>query len=312
MRAFNQLMFMFILLFHIGCKSDLHSDLQFVFSTDKEGVSIVSLSDNSSKSIYKTNSIFINDYFMFINDSILQIGHQSGLTSDKNETKVEYITDTIKNINIQTGANYISKIIDYEHYEHSTLSLQTKIFNEKGEIISNKDTSYACAATINSSKGLKFCSPKRFYSISETITGKTIISDRGDLIIQNKNNKKILLKHNEPFDPKFGSGFYNPTLSRDGLNTSFQYLAGFLKSGSCIYEMNLKTKSKTKLIGEGYSKPLYSPDNKLLLLFSNEREAKANTWIKTISIINIETKMIYGSETGENYLWVPKAYKDGR
>lgn len=123
--------------------------------------------------------------------------------------------------------------------------------------------------------------------------------------MKDNNIEIILLKYDGHFDPKFGSGFYNPTLSSNAEKVTFQYLAGFLKSGSCIYEMDVKTKTKNKLIGEGYFNPLYSPDNKLLLLFSDNRQSKSNTWINDIHIFDIATKNKIKVGQGENYLWTP-------
>jgi hypothetical protein len=68
--------------------------------------------------------------------------------------------------------------------------------------------------------------------------------------------------------------------------------------------MDIETKSKTKLIGEGFFNPIYSPDNKLLLLFSDNRQSKGNTWINDIYIFDIATKTKKKIGQGENYLWI--------
>lgn len=69
--------------------------------------------------------------------------------------------------------------------------------------------------------------------------------------------------------------------------------------------MDFKTKSKEKLIGEGFFNPMYIPDNKLLLLFNENRQSDDNTWNKDIYILNVSTKAKTKAATGENYLWVP-------
>lgn len=321
----------FILTIALGCKTEIKSDLQFVYSVDKDGVYLYSLADKTTKSVYKTDRVFLNDYFKILNDSTLQVGHQSKMRSEEKERKVyskylyradgdstfitdyppyitkdnyDYLTDSIYNINIKTAKSYLASIVDYEHYEHSTLKIKTRNFNQGGKLISEKDTSFICSGTSSSSKGISFCNFSRFYEESETILDKTVITERGDLILKQGNNKSTLLKFDGHFDPKFGSGYYNPTLTNDGKKTSFQYLAGFLSSGSCIYEMDIESKSKTKLIGEGYFNPIYSPDNKLLLLFSDNRQSKGNTWINDIYIFDIATKTKTKIGEGENYLWI--------
>lgn len=323
----------FILTTILSCKTQIKSDLQFVYTVDKEGVYLYSLTNNESKEIYTTDRVFLNDYFKFLNDSTLQVGHQSEMRSEEKERKVyskyfyradgdstfitdnppyttkdnyDYLTNSIYNINIKTAKSFLASIVDYEHYEHSTLKIKTRNFNQDGKLISEKDTSYVCGGISSSSKGVWFCNFTRYYRESKTVLGKTIITERGDLILKDGNFKSVLLKFDGHFDPKFGSGYYNPTLTSDGNKTSFQYLAGFLNNGSCIYEMDIDTKSKKILIGEGYFNPLYSPDNKLLLLFADNRQSKGNTWINDIYILDIASKTKTKIGQGENYLWIQK------
>jgi len=254
-----------ILIAILSCKTKIKSDLQFVYSVDKEGVFLYSLSDKTTKLLYSTNKVFLNDYFKFLNDSTLQIGHQRGMRSEKKQRKIyskylyrsdgdstfitdhppyttednyDYLTDSIYHINIRTSKLFLATIKDYKHYEHTTLEIKTRNFDRSGNLISEKDTSFACGRTSSSSKGVRFCDFTRYYAESETVCGKTIITDRGDLILKYGNSQKVLLKFDGYFDPKFGSGFYSPTLSSDGRKTSFQYLAGFFKKGSCIEAVN--------------------------------------------------------------------------
>ena len=71
--------------------------------------------------------------------------------------------------------------------------------------------------------------------------------------------------------------------------------------------MDLATLTKTELIGEGYGNPKYSPDDQLLLLFSNNRSVTINnTWINDIYVFDIPGKNKTKVAEGENYLWVPK------
>lgn len=328
-----------VLISQSACGSPkLKPDLKFVYSVDKEGVYLHSFKENSNRLIYPTDKVFLNSYFNFVNDSTLQVGHQSKKRSEEKDRKVfskyfyradgdstfitdnppytvkdiyEYLTDSIFYIDINSGKSYLARTVDYEHYEHKTLNIKTRQFNLLGKLISEKDTSFNCGGTSTSSKGIRFCDFKRFYSSSEIIQGKTVISKRGDLILKEQETESVLLKFDGNFDPKFGSGYYNPTLSSNGQKVSFQYLAGFLKSGSCIYEMKLKTKSKTKLVGEGFSNPLYSPDNRYLLLFSNNRQAKKRTWINDIYILDVKSKTKKKVAEGENYLWVPQIVEAG-
>jgi hypothetical protein len=221
------------------------------------------------------------------------------------EGTYNYLTDSIYNIDTKSYKSYLAKTKDYEHYEHSILKIKTREFDNKGNLLVEKDTSFNCGSTTSSSNGIEFGNIKRFYAESETVSEMKIISEDGDLKIKGKNSETLLLKFNGHFDAKFGSGYYNPTLSSDGKKTAFQYLAGFLKNGSCIYEMDIKEKSKVKLVGEDFFKPKYSPDSKFLLLFANSRESKNKTWINDIYVLDIERKNKNKVAKGDNYLWLP-------
>ena len=301
MRFIKNIITVFTLTIVFSCQTKFNSDLQFVYTIDKSGVYIYSLKDNKTHEIYKTDKIFLNNYLKQVNDSTLQVGHQS---EKQNKYNYKFLTDSVYSINLNSKKSFLAKIIDYKHYDNSTLEIVTRNYNEYGKLVSEKDTSFVCYVTSSSSKGIEFCNFKRYYGESETVLSKTIITEYGDLILKEGNTKNVILKFDGHFDPKFGSGYYSPTLTSDGKKTSFQFLAGFLKSGSCIYEMDIESKSKTKLIGEGYFNPIYSTDNKLLLLFSNNRQSKGDTWINDIYIFDIATKTKKKIGQGENYLWI--------
>lgn len=303
MRLIKIIFSSFIFTTIFSCETQIKSDFQFAYTVDKKGVYLYSLTDNKSNAIYKTDKVFLDKYFKQINDNTLQVGHQSEMQKEQ-KNNYDYLRDSIYHINLKTKKSFLATVIDHKHYDNMILEIITRNFNEYGKLISEKDTSYVCNRTSISSQGIEFCNFKRYYGESETILGKTIITEDGDLILKEGNKKSVLLKFDGHFDPKFGSGYYNPTLTSDSKKTSFQYLAGFFNNGSCIYEMDIETKIKTELIGEGFFNPLYSPDNKLLLLFSNNRQSKGNTWIKDIYIFDIETKRKKKIGIGENYLWI--------
>lgn len=331
MKKHNFFLLLFILTIILGCKTQIKSDLKFAYTVDKDGVYLYSLINNKSKVIYKTDRVILSEYFKQINDSTIQVGHQSKLRSEEKERivnskyfynangdssfitdtppytlidKYDYLTDSIYHIDIKTTKSFLAKVIDYEHNEYTILKIKTRNFNQVGKLISQKDTSYICKSTSTSSKGVRFCNLVRNYAESETVLGKTIIAERGDLILKEGNIKSVILKFEGYFEPKFGNGYFNPTLTSDGKKTSFQYFSGMFKKGSCIIEMEINTKIKRKLVGEGYSNPKYSPNNKLLLLLANNRQSKGNTWINDIYIFDIASKTNTKIAQGECYLWL--------
>ena len=314
----------------------VNNNLQFIYTIDNDGLYFYDLQNDSTKKIYSTDKVFLSDKVAFLNDTVLIVGHQNPVRHEKQERKVyskylyradgdstfitdnppyitidehDFVTEQYFAINISNGHFYKCKTIDFEHIEHSTLKICTKEFSMNGNVLHKTDTTFLCGGTSHSSKGIRFCNDEgRFYSKSETVNNKQIISKEGNLYQQEGNTEKMILKFDGHFEPKFGSGYFSPTLSPNGKNVTYQYIAGFLKNGSAIFEMNLETNSKTELIGEGYFDPKYSPDGQKLLVAKNQHQSINNTWINDIYILDIKTKKLKQIGQAENYLWLPKKY----
>jgi len=312
---------------------DEKMDFQIVYSVDKDGIFLYNLKTGTEKKIYSSGEVFLDKKMEFLNDSILLVGHQSKSIEKEKERLVYskylyradgdstfitdnppyktfdkhvFLTETFFAINLNNGSNYKYKTIDYEHIEHTTLKIRTSYFDKNGTLENKKDTTVFCSGTSRSYKGIKFCDFERYFSKSELVGNKEVISRRGNLYLLNELDTTLLLKFEGHFDPKFGSGYYKPTISPDGKQISFQYLAGFLKNGSAIYEMNIDTKQKRELLGEGYFNPVYSPDGQKLLIAKNQRQSKGNTWINTIFVLDIESGKTKKIGNGTEYLWRPK------
>ena len=309
------------------------TDLQIVYTVDKDGLFLYDMKSGTVKKIYSTDQVFLDSKTVFLNDSILLVGHQSQSREEDKERLVYskylhrtdgdstfitdnppyktfdrhvFLTETFFAINLNNFSNYKAKTIDYEHIEHSTLKIKTTHFDNKNNIKNGHDTTVFCSGTSSSYKGIKFCDLERYFSKSEIANNLQSFSRRGDLYLINQLDTTLILKYDGHFDPKFGSGYYQPTISPDGKRISFQYLAGFLKNGSAIYEMDIETKQKKELIGEGYFNPVYSPDGQKLLISKNQRQEKGNTWINTIYVLDIENGQTNKIGNGSEYLWRPK------
>lgn len=309
------------------------SDFQIVYTVDKDGLFIYDLRTETEKKIYSTDQVFIDNTMIFFNDSILIVGHQSKSREEERERLVYskylyradgdstfitdnppyktfdkhvFLTETFFAINLNNGSNYKYKTLEYEHIKHTTLKIKTSCFDNKGNVTSEHDTTIFCNRTSTSYKGVRFCDFDRYFSKSAIVNERQVFSKRGGLYITNHLDTTLLLKFDGHFDPKFGGGYYKPTISPDGKRISYQYLAEFLKKGSAIYEMKIDTKQKRKLIGEGYFNPVYSPDGQKLLIAKNQRQAKENTWINTIYVLDIENRKTKKIGNGTEYLWRPK------
>lgn len=309
---------------------DKDSNGEVIYSVDKVGVFIYYCETKTSKKIYSTDKKFLPSSLEFLNDSLIIVGFQGESKEEEKsrivnskylyradgdstfitdnppytiKDKYTYLTETFFKVNIDNSKSYKYKTINYEKNEDGPLNMKTVFYSENDSIINQIDTTFICNSTSYTSKGIKFCDFERFYSESEIVNNRQVFSKRGDLILKENGKETILLKFDGHFDPKFGSGYFNPTISADGKKVAYQYLAGFLNSGSGIFEMNIESKEKNKVIGEGYFDPKYSPDGNRLLIAKDNRESKDKTWISDIYILNIKTGKKNKIAEGDKYVW---------
>ena len=88
-RILNLVILFTALIIQSSCgESHLKPGLDFVYSVDKKGVYLHSLKANSDLLIYSTDKVFLNDYFIVVYDSTLQVGHQSNMRSEEKDRKV--------------------------------------------------------------------------------------------------------------------------------------------------------------------------------------------------------------------------------
>ncbi len=291
------------------CTSHEKSDLQMVYTVDKEGLFLYDLNTGKKKKIYSTNQLFLERKMEFLSDDDLLVAHQNKIS--RPTTDRERLTETFFLVNLDSGTNYKYKTVEYEYIERKNLKTKTTYFNHNGEIKSTQDTIVPCNSASYGYRNVEFMPPERGFSKSENRNGVQVFSERGNLYLANKADTTLLLEFDGRFKPKFGGGFYNPTLSPDRKKIFYQYLAGLrlTKRGSAIYEMDLETKEKKQFI-KGYFKPRYSPDGKKLLLAKNSREHKKNTWISSIYVLDIESKRETKVGNGSYYLWRPLKPKE--
>ncbi len=278
------------------------SGLQIVYTVDKKGLFLYDLNTGKKKKIYTTNQKFLKRKMEFLSDDSLLVAHQNKISHPTMDR--EHLTETFFLVNLDSETNYKYKTVEYEYIERKNLKTKATYFDQNGEIKSTQDTIVPCNSVSYGYRNVEFMPPERGFSKSENRNGVHVFSKRGNLYLNNQADTTLLLEFDGRFEPKFGSGFCNPTLSPDRKKIFYQYLSGFMKRGSAIYEMDLETKEKKQFI-KGYFKPRYSPDGKKLLLAKNSREHKKNTWVSSIYVLDIENKREIKVGNGSYYLWCP-------
>lgn len=303
---------------------------EVIYTVDKKGVFSYSCQTKKNKLLYPTKEVFLSNSLEFLNDSVIIVGHQDSMTIVKKPRSVnskyfyrvdgdstfvtdhppytiydeyEYLQERFYAIDLNHGEIWKYKLINYERKRYDSLTVSVSYFSKSGTLIKQTDTLIICNAMSSSGKGVRFCDVPRFYSESETVGKKQVISKRGDLYLKENGKETILLDFEGSFDPKFGSGYYRPTISKDGKKVAYQFLAGFLNRGSGIFEMDMDSKKTNKLTGEGYFNPKYSIDGKNLLIAKDHRHSEPGTWINDIYILNIKTGHKNKIAEGENYVW---------
>lgn len=300
----------------------IDSKLQLVYTVDREGLFLYDLKTGKERKIYTTDQKFMDKKMQFLNDSIFIVAHKSKRREEEKERlvyskymyradgdstfitnnppyktvdKYWYVTETYFAVNINTSIAFKYKTIDYEYLDYELLNIKTTRFDTTGQIVESMPIT---------SEGTNFEERERYFSASEQINQRQIFSRQGNLYLVEREDTSMLLKFNGNFEPKFGSGYYNPALSPDGKKVTYQYLAGFLSEGSAMFEMSIQTKKKKELLDAEYFRPVYSPDGNKLAVAKNQRQAKGE-WINSIYIYDLRTGKIEKATDGNTYFWRP-------
>jgi len=311
---------------------DFDTDNIVVYSVDKDGLYQYDQSTANTTKIADLKEVFIDNSLTFIDDSVVIIGYRGeaineardkitgellecpcsstdslivqGIVGSYKYDRYTLYRQTFQAINIKTHNSWVHKTIDYKHKEMDTLTVTKTLYNSRGDVFSSNDTIYRCNGISYSSDGLRFCDSERFYSESNVVNDKLVFSRKGNLYLRENGKEILLLEFDGHFDPKFGSGYFQPTLALDGEKVTFRYLAGFLKSGSGLFELDLKTMGKKEIMKDDFFRPIYSPDGRYLLLGKYQRQDKSKgTWINDIYILDLKTSKTKKIAEGDLFTW---------
>jgi len=261
---------------------------------DKDGLYLYDPTTDKEKIIYKAsdNQVFLDEPFQLSNDT-LTFGFSGELTftdtSDYSEGQ-KYYNDYFS-VDLNSGKNWLSRKILYEVIGHTTLNIKTLSVDINGKTSVLSDTSMMFQGSSSTSKGITYNNFKpRFFS-KQSLGDKSVFSLRGSIYYTYKSDTTLLVEYKGHFDPKFGSGYFQPQLDPTGQYAVFRYLPGFMnfKEDASLQKVNVQTK-KTEILKTGdFDKPTFSADGKFILFKRDQKQGKSNTWISKIYLLDLTT-----------------------
>jgi len=282
-----------------GCHSEQKREQQqsVLLFEDKDGLYLYDFTKQKDTIIFKANSkqIFLDEPCVFLGDT-MQFGF-AGEYNYPNETstfKGEIYYKTYYSLNIRTGNSWISKKVLYETTESDSLKITTQFFAPDGKLVSTKDSLTKYQGLSSTYNGLTFNDTKpRFFSKS-TVGNKSVYSLYGNIYLTDQADTTLLVKFDGHFDPKFGSGYFQPRLDPNTSYVLVTYLPGFMGfSEPSLKKVDINTKVVSTFHKGSYSDLIFSKDGNFFLFKRNGRQGKNDTWLSDIYIFDLTTKKEY-------------------
>ena len=310
MRSTRFLIFFIVVLTFYSCNSLQKKEPQqsvFLFK-DKDGLYLYDFVKQKDTVIFKASSeqIFLDEPSAFSGD-ILQFGFRGeyNYPNETNTLKGETYYKTYYSLDLKTGNNWISKKVLYEVSENDTLKIITQFIAPDGKVISIKDSSAKYEGLSSTYKGITFNDNEpRFFSIS-TVGNKSVYSLRGNIYLTDQTDTTLLVKFDGHFDPKFGSGYFQPRLEPKAKYALVTYLPGFMSfSEASLKKVDIKTKDISTFSKGDYSDLTFSKDGNFFLFKRNERQGKNDTWLSDIYIFDLTTKKEFKIGEADSAQWI--------
>lgn len=262
---------------------------------DKDGLYLYDSESDKEKFTFKAT-----DYQVFLDEPLktsgdtLTFGIKGELvfaeTSPTESGGERYFNDYYS-VNLKTGKNWLSGRISYDVIGHSTLKIKTLSYDTNGKESVLSDTSMIYKGSSSSSKGVVYNDFKpRFFS-KHSIGNKSVFSLRGNIYYTEESDTTLLVEYKGNFDPKFGSGYFQPQLDPTGTYVIFRYLPGFMnvKEKASLQKVDIKS-MKTEIIRtDEFNDPTFSKNGEFILFSRGQKDGKSNTWISKIYMLDIAT-----------------------
>ena len=261
---------------------------------DKDGLYLYDFLKQKDTVIFKANNkqIFLDEPCEFSGDT-LHFGFRGeyNYPNETNNLKGETYYKTYYSLDLKTGNNWISKKVFYEVSEDDTLKITTQLIASDGKAILIKDSSAEYTGLSISYRGITFNDNEpRFFSKS-TVGQKSVYSSRGNIYLTDQTDTTLLVKFDGHFDPKFGSGYFQPRLEPKAKYALVTYLPGFMSfSEASLKKVDIKTNDISPFSKGVYSDLTFSKDGNFFLFKRNKRKGENDTWLSDIYIFNLTAK----------------------
>lgn len=264
----------------------------FLFK-DKDGLYQYEPTTGREIIIFKATDkqVFLDEPFQLSNDT-LTFGFKGELTHvyTSEYTSTEKYYKDYFSVDLKSRKNWLSKKIRYKIKEQS-LNIKTLLVDNNGKTSVLADTSMVFHSSNTTSKGIIYndLSP-RFFS-NHSLGDKSVFSLCGKIYYTEKSDTTLLVDYKGDFDPKFGSGYFQPRLDPKGQYAIFEYLPGFLnfKDNASLQKVNIRTKKIEILKTGDFGEPSFSADGNFVLFKRDQKQGKLNTWISKIYILDLTT-----------------------
>ncbi len=129
------------------------------------------------------------------------------------------------------------------------MKIQTTSFAPSNAVLSQTDSFTTWRSVSYSSTSIEYNQEaERYFSQSTLVKGQSAFSRRDNIYYAKSRDTSLLVKYSGNFNPKFGSGYYQPQISHSGDFLVYKYLPGFklinLTDQPALYRIELITRKK--------------------------------------------------------------------
>lgn len=261
---------------------------------DKFGIYTYDPILKQEKEIYKatTNEIFLREPVKTFGDT-LQFAVKGELKVSTQNNGIEQYTKKFYSLNLSNGHSFLSKTIDY-FIEGGKMKIHTTWFSPSNVVLSQTDSLTTWRGGSYSSTSIEYNEEaERYFSQSALVKGQSAFSRSGNIYYAKSRDTSLLVKYSGNFDPKFGSGYYQPQISHSGDFLLYRYLPGFklinLTDKPALYKIELTTRKKERIKKGVFANLVLSDDDEFILFSRDQRQGERDTWINDIYIMELKT-----------------------